>query len=260
MKHFRLLIALFAIATVGGVLSLTSCKKEQSPARTNSSVNQKNINADVLDTLTQDYFCGTTQFYNGSQYGSIEDLDTNKALCIFYNGSAYYFDNDSLFKVFCTTNNLHELYEQNHNLDLIYAKAVELGIQDSDCEDINDVPENMKDYWKLVWGADFGTLPSEGPDAKFTWFTTVYDGMNYTGASKTCVGPTYWSLGSFNRKTTSFKVYNTGAGAIWWCHKKWYKKPRTSYLMVGLPVGMVGIPYVNSFNDNKYCSYISTIH
>ena len=255
-------VAIAAIMTIGSV-TLVSCDKEDTMVNQNSNISTKNAtNEDLSDsTIVYEYnISGMEHYCNGVYNGNVSDMDTNNIVSIVYNDRIYYFDNDSLLYLFCIENGMSDFYKRSKNLDLIYAKAVELGIQDKDFEDTSDVPRVMKEYWYSVFGTEFGTFPEGNTGAKLTWALTAYDGMTYTGTSKTCVGPTYWSLGKFNNKTTSFKVYNTGVGGIWWCHKKWYGKPRAGYFLVGLPLGMVGWPYVGANNDNKFRSYCTTIH
>ena len=253
--------AIAAIMTIGTV-TLVSCDKEETSENLSSTISTKdassygsNDNSFVyeFDISEMEHFC------NGVYNGNVKGMDTSNLVSVVYNGCIYYFDNDSLFYEFCVANGMTDFYQYNNNFDLIYAKAIELGIQNNDYEDIKDVPRVMKDYWYSVFGTEFGTLPDDNPGAKITWVTSAYDGVNLTGSSKTCVGPTYWSLGNFNKKTTSFKLYNTGIGGMWWCHKKWYGKPRAGYFLFGWPIGMISWPYVEANNDNKFCSYFTIL-
>ncbi len=260
MKRHNIFTALVvAIMTIGSI-TLVSCDKDNSLSTHESVVTPK---SDVSnDAFVHEFdIAGMEHYCNGVHNGDIESLNNDSIIGVVYGGSIYYFDNDSQFYAFCTQNGLNGLYTSNKNLDLIYAKAVELGIQDNDYEDLDDVPSAMKEYWYSIFGTEFGTIPggNSNANARLTWALTAYDGMSYSGSSKTCFGFTYPTLGKFNNKTTSFKVYNSGIGGIWWCHKKWYKKPRKAYWLVGLPIGMVGVPYVGDYHNNKFCSYFTVL-
>lgn len=259
-RHNIFTILVVAIIAIGNV-ALVSCDKDNSLSTHESVINPKSDVSD--DALVYEFDVeGMEHYCNGVHNGDIEKLNIDSIIGVVYEGSVHYFDNDSQFYAFCNENGLNDFYTRNKNLDLIYAKAVELGIQDDDYEDLDNVPSAMKEYWYSIFGTEFGTFPAgnNSVNARFTWVLTAYDGMSYTGSSKTCFGPTYPTLGKFNKKTTSFKVYNTGIGGIWWCHKKWYGKPRKGCFLAGLPIiGMVGFPYVGDYHNNKFRSYFTVL-
>lgn len=242
-KHF------IAIVSVIMSLSVVSCSEKETTAVSNQlDLQSKSINYDDLP------------FYiNGCKGVDYSTLDTANSVSIVTDSCIYFFDDDEAFKTFCVNNNLLLLYTDNQKLDSIYEKAKHLGILDSEYLSVEDVPFEMKSYWKSIVGCEFGTVPGQQNEAKISWAITFYDGITWNGDSKTCFGPTYWSLGSFNKKASSFKVVNTGIGGVWLCHKKWYGKPRSGYFIVGLPIGEVFLPCKSSDN-NKTCSYCTTLH
>ena len=229
MKTQTLLLCLMAV----GALFCSGCGKD---APTQATDNGKT----TPDTTTSNMQAGDTIY-----------IQTGNTQITFGN-------NESLLE-YCTEHGIVEMYETNRLLDSIYAKACELGIENSDIEKAEDVPQEMKTYWKHLFGTDFGTLPDQTNGSKLTWGTTLFDYENLAGNSKTCIGPTYWNLGAFNNKTTSLRVTSTGVGGIWFCHKKWYGKPRHGYFQFGV-IAQLSWPYVGDANNNKYCSYCTTIH
>lgn len=226
MKHQKLLIALL----LTGTLIMGACKKDDL-----SQSNVTNTKTESLKDYTDDY------------------------VCIQSGGDQFVFYEDAALLNYCEEHGAVDMYKTNQLLDSIYAKACELGIEDKDFDKVEDVPQEMKDYWVHIFGTDFGAMPNQPNAAKLTWGITLYNYENYGGSKKTCVGPTYWSLGDFNKKTTSFKVVSSGIGGIWFCHKKWYGKPRQGYFQFAI-IGQFAWPYVGDANNNKYCSYCTTLH
>lgn len=240
-----------------GIMLYSACSVDKDENETMSQPDFQ-ISVKALDSIND--VDAMPIYCNGVFNGCIDSMDTANLVNIVYKGCVYYFDSDSLLYQFCMTNDLQEMYQINHNLDLIYKKAVMLGIDGMDIPDIEDVPEAMKSYWKEIFGSNFGTLPSSLAPTKLTWTTTAYNYTHLSGTHKTCYGPTYWSLGDFNSKTSSFRIYNTGIGGVWWCHKRWYGKPRSGYFILGIPIGQIDFETLKSGDDNKFCSYCTTIH
>lgn len=240
----KTLTVIFATFSILACLALSSCKKEDNLDF--SSVKNQQIELNPTDLPT---------FYNGNSGGSIKDMNEDSLVAIVLDNAIHYFDKNIFLKVFCFENHLEELYETNTKLDLIAQKAVEMGIAENDCPTIEDVPNEMKQFWQNVFGKPL-TAPNDYPGTKALWGVKAYDGTNYSGSSKMCYGPTYWSLGNFNNKTSSFIVYPTNAGAITWCHKKWYRKPRVSYVYV-VPAIPFNVRELTPKHNNNFCSYLS---
>ena len=253
---------LLTVLSLATTVSIISCNKEENLQDNNSIINTKEVvdEETIDDELVYEFDVTKMEhYYNGDKYGNLKDMNPDSIVSIVYQGSIYYFDKDRMFYDFCDKNDITGFYKRSKDLDKIYSKAVELGIQDRDYENINDVPNDMKKYWYSVFGSEFGTFPEDKTESKLTWGLAAYDAINYTKDKKSCVGPTYWSLGNFNKKTSSFKVYNTGIGGIWWCYKKWYGKPRIGYFLIGIPIGRIGWPNLREHND-EFCSYCTTLH
>lgn len=255
MNKYGIVITILAALLVGAIVYICCDKFNKSEKCDCSGCCNCKPEEDVVDYTfdmeNMNHYC------NGVLGGDVSKLDENKLVGIVHENAIYYFDNEKLYAEFCKENDLWQIYEIDEKLDLIYKKAVELNIQDKDYPDVKDVPEEMKKYWYEVFGTEFGNVPGGHSGAKATWSVVAYDKKEYVSPKKTCVGPTYWSLGGFNKKTTSFKVYNSGLNGLWWCHKTWYGKPRIAYGMIGVPVGNLGCPYVTASHDNKFCSYFT---
>lgn len=195
-------------------------------------------------------------YYNGVRDSCLESLDTSNFISIFFDTAIYYFDNDSLLYEFCKSINKLSVFFDNEKLDLIHKKSVELGLN----EKVVEVPNEMNDYWVSVFGCPFGYMHSSMTgDSKLALVVNAFDDLFCMGAQKNCFGPTYYNLGDFNRKTSSFYVGHVSLlGGIFWCHRTWYGRPRAIYLLTLSPYLEVDV--LQSQHNNKFCSYVSTIH
>ena len=195
-------------------------------------------------------------FYNGERDSCLEMLDTAQFISIFIDSAIYYFDNDSSLYAFCKKIGDTSVYSYNKKLDLIYEKAVEIGID----EKVMKVPEEMIEYWETVFGCPFGYMQTpELNNSKIPLVVNAFDGQFCQGSQKNCFGPTYYNLGNFNRRTSSFYLGHVSLlGGIFWCHRIWYGKPRNVYILTMSP--FLEVAALPAQHDNKFCSYISTIH
>lgn len=164
--------------------------------------------------------------------------------CITDDNGDHYFDQDSTFFAFCTSNQMQSIYDNSPKLTQIHQKAVDLGLIDGD--DVT-YTSTMEEYWQEV----FGTSISTSMNSSRALYAVMYDNDNWSGdyvrGSSICRA----KLGAMDNKTSSFALYY-GVGATVFCYEKWFGGVRRWIWLAG---GNYAFSLSNHVDNNKYSSY-----
>lgn len=193
-------------------------------------------------------------FYNGERMDSYFESDyvpTRQAdmelVSIADTTSIYYFDQNSLFRTFCSEHQMETIYENNAKLDSIYQKAIELGLVDNEF-DGETIPQDMLDYWQSVFGNDMETMA----ESNRALVNKLYDGYWCNGDSKTFFCRLRPTLGSMDNRTSSFTMY-VGLGATVFCYNRWFGGQRRYIWYAGNQP--ISFSLYQNIDNNKYSSY-----
>lgn len=168
----------------------------------------------------------------------------------------HYFDRDAAFRTFCAEHGKLNIYEANAKLDIIAAKAEELGLLDENGAKGDDdvVPQEMADLWYELFGYDI----EKGDGSKANVATTVSEACTFEEyrqtdkfKRETFILPMKRTLGDWNNRVHSIDVHGS-VGATVFCHKKWFGKPRKWFWAAHLNKFY---SVCNTEHDGKFCSF-----
>lgn len=239
--------SVFAIISMAVAISVmaVSCKKE---AEADNSGSQKGTQA-----VTQVNVSSLPVYYNGKKITGFEE----SLLCFSKDGNAepihvitdtalFYFDQDSIFGLFCNMQQRRWVYEINRKLDLIYQRAMRMGLTDND----TIVPNSLESYWDSIMGVPM----NDTSDLRSLLYLWVFDEPFLNGQNRVYFAQSRPTLGDFNRKIESYRLVGL-SGALVFCQQTWWGKPRTWHWTI-FP-GTQDMLELPDHLKNKYCSYFS---
>ena len=188
-------------------LLFSSCNKEKDKEETASV---KNINMMELPV-----------YYNGIpancimkdfQQPATKNADMDEVSLVMEE-AIYIFDERNAFYAYCDEFQTLEMYEFVQKMDSIYAKAVELGLTESE-DEVETIPDEMMNYLELLRVSL--PEPTKGLVGK------IYTGQNCTGSYNQHI-PIFWpSFGNYNNNARSIYVGGILLHCQWYCTKKWF--------------------------------------
>lgn len=245
--------AFFAIAAA----MLVGCKEETViPAETSTPA--------VVEQIAEPQQLPT--YFNGepvqgfSQLAYIPSSDADMELLSVNSGLAmHYFDQDAAFRAFCEEHGQMNVYEANAKLDIVHAKAVELGLtEENGAKDDGHVPQEMADLWYDLFGYNI----EAGDGRKASLLINVYEAPSpdLRGSSKYksdwFILPMKRTLGKMNGKISMIE-FTGSTGITVFCYKTWFGGTKEWFFTVNLKghvFVLTGTPH-----DKKFHSYFTTL-
>jgi len=233
----KIIILLTILITVFAFM-FTSCEKEKNKEvpRKSGTINMAKLpvyyNGVEMNCLLEDFNKPATKS------GDMEEVS------LLSDESIYIFDVDAAFHTFCMEEQSLEIYATNQKLDLIYAKAVELGLTEVEDEvEYNEIPQEMVQYWNLVFNKP---IPEPSRNAWGAIFRSQYCYQKMTDFL------IFWPSFGVNNNNAARSVELYGVGSSWLCTKTWFGGSKLYHYVVLWK----NINTLSTTFDKKLCSHI----
>jgi hypothetical protein len=241
--------SVFAIISMAVAISVmaVSCKKEAEADNSGSQMGTQAISS------TQVKVSSLPVYYNGEKITDFEESlpcfskdGDAEPIHIITDTALFYFDQDTAFGQFCNIQQMQWVYETNHKLDLIYQRAMSMGLTDDD----TIVPHSLESYWDSIMGVPL----NDTSDLRSLLYLWAFDEPFLFGQNRVFFAQSRPNLGNFNRRIESYRLVGL-SGALVFCQQTWWGKPRTWHWTIFPGTqDMIELP---DYLKNKYCSYFS---
>lgn len=234
MKNLIILIVIAAVSFV-----FMSCDKDKPKEETTKA---KTIDITKLPV-----------YYNGIEMNCLMENFSKPAskggdmeeVSIVEESAVYIFDEDTAFYNYCVDNENIEMYETTKKLDVIYAKAVELGI--TELGETDPIPTAMLNYYNQIF--DVTSIPSQERGILGKLYT-----QQYCQQQLCTFFPIFqWSFWTNNNKARSYAISGT-IGCNWMCTKTWFGGDRLILVFYNSNGTGVQVPTLPAKFDKKLCS------
>lgn len=248
---FLILIAFVAIAMFAG------CKDEPvaMPEAEASVVANQAEEAEPMKVFLNGQ---PVQGFSAATYVSTAEADM-ELMSVQTEDALYYFDQDAEFRSFCEEQGQINVYDAHTKLNIIAAKADELGLTEDDgAKGVEVVPQEMAALWYELFGYDI----EKGDGSKVNLIVYVYEAPSpdLAGSSNYArdwfILPYKRTLGKMNGKISMVGLTGS-SGATVFCHKTWFRGKESWFWTVNLSESFFVL--VGTEHDKKFQSYYTVL-